>query len=74
MKHKAQEPLEFLFDEAAKEYELDEEYVDLICYDRTGSDEYLNPFWVIQDLINCQLTVEEINEILRALEYYMNNV
>lgn len=43
--------LAFLHDEAAKEYDVDDDG-ELICYDCTQHDKYLKPYFILEQLIN----------------------
>ncbi|MEI3327953.1 MAG: hypothetical protein V8R64_16420 [Thomasclavelia sp.] len=54
--------LAFLFDEAAKEYAVDEEDGKLICYDCTNHSKYLNPAIEIEEYIK---QLEEENKTLK---------
>lgn len=49
---KHQEALDFLFDEAAQSYEIDEDNNELICTDETNNDKYLTPCFTLQELVD----------------------
>lgn len=65
-----QEALDFLFDEAATEYEIDEDDGSLIITDCTNIDKYLNPRNKLQELVDktspkmSYILVDENNEPL----------
>lgn len=50
-KEKCKEALVFLWDEAAQECELDEDSCELIYIDRTQHEKYLNPYIMLEQLI-----------------------
>lgn len=43
--------LDFLFDEAVTEYEVDEDNSELLCFDCTNDDKYLDPTNKIENYI-----------------------
>lgn len=51
-KKEYQEALDFLFDEAAREYYIDEDDYELMCYDCTTHEKYLKPTFLLQELID----------------------
>lgn len=61
--------LEFLWDEAACEYEIEDG--ELVCYDRTQYDEYLKPYLMLDLLIHeyfklegkCKYLSRVVNEL-----------
>lgn len=70
MKHKVQESLNNLkeYDDGYSSLELQlAENID--CYDIEPTYEHQEEINNIQDLINCQLTVEELNTIFYAIGY-----
>ncbi|WP_270324919.1 hypothetical protein [[Eubacterium] hominis] len=50
--NKYQEALDFLFDKAAKEYEIDEESCEVNILDCTSHDKYLKPCLKLQELVD----------------------
>ena len=50
-KEECMKSLKFLYDEASVEYDVDDDG-ELICYDRTQHDKYLNPYFMLEQLIN----------------------
>lgn len=70
MKHKSQEALDILYDEASCECEVDEGTGELLMFDCTNHDKYLNIREPLQQLINCQLTKNEIGTLLHVYKRY----
>lgn len=70
MKHKAQEALDVLYDEASCEYDVDENDGELVLLDCTNQDKYLNLREPLQQLIDCQLTRDELYTLIHIYKRY----
>lgn len=59
--NKYQEALDFLFDKAAQEYEIDEEACEVNILDCTSHDKYLKPCLKLQELVDKSKPIKVIN-------------